>query len=497
MAGVEDSSLWLGGLVQQRVAVIGAGWAGCAAAVAAVQRGWQVDVYEAAPHAGGRAKAVAGAHAPNDADKADTPNLDNGQHILLGAYSACLSLMQTIGVDIHAKLLRCPLDLRDNQGRGFALPSWASSNRSGHAPATATALSGMKAWGHEVRMAAAAGWGVAVCSSWPIHARMQLLWRLLGWRLRGFKCHSHATVADLCLGLHGSVMQGFIEPLCVSALNLSTSQASAALLLRVLKDALLSQHGSSDMLLPKCDLSTLLVEPCLRWLHQHHALVHTGARVTGLLRTGGQWRVQTQTDKGSADTTALYDHVIVATPAAQAASLSWAHNTHWANAAAALDHTAIATVYASSNSTSVHWRAPMVALNGGLAQFAFNRTALLGGTATVHVAAVVSDSGNGNGNGNGSGLTAIKNVSSRDDITHAVMQQLRDEWPTAQWQWTQTVVEKRACFACTPTAARPVMGIAPHLWACGDYVAGPYPSTLEGAVRSGQAVVSSMAEASQ
>ena len=49
----------------------------------------------------------------------------------------------------------------------------------------------------------------------------------------------------------------------------------------------------------------------------------------------------------------------------------------------------------------------------------------------------------------------------------------------------QTVVEKRATFACTPGLVRPAQGVAPGLWACGDYVEGPYPATLEGAVRSG------------
>jgi hydroxysqualene dehydroxylase len=38
-----------------------------------------------------------------------------------------------------------------------------------------------------------------------------------------------------------------------------------------------------------------------------------------------------------------------------------------------------------------------------------------------------------------------------------------------------------------PGLRRPPMAIAPGLWACGDYVEGPYPATLEGAVRSGVA----------
>ena len=56
-------------------------------------------------------------------------------------------------------------------------------------------------------------------------------------------------------------------------------------------------------------------------------------------------------------------------------------------------------------------------------------------------------------------------------------------------QAVQTVVEKRATFACTPGLQRPPIAIAPGLLACGDYVEGPYPATLEGAVRSGCAAV--------
>jgi hypothetical protein len=49
------------------------------------------------------------------------------------------------------------------------------------------------------------------------------------------------------------------------------------------------------------------------------------------------------------------------------------------------------------------------------------------------------------------------------------------------------VAEKRATFRCVPALARPTAPIAPGLVAAGDYVDGPYPATLEGAVRSGLA----------
>jgi predicted NAD/FAD-dependent oxidoreductase len=56
----------------------------------------------------------------------------------------------------------------------------------------------------------------------------------------------------------------------------------------------------------------------------------------------------------------------------------------------------------------------------------------------------------------------------------------------------QTVVEKRATFACTPGLRRPAQSVAPGLLACGDYVDGPYPATLEGAVRSGVAAANAL-----
>jgi uncharacterized protein with NAD-binding domain and iron-sulfur cluster len=46
--------------------------------------------------------------------------------------------------------------------------------------------------------------------------------------------------------------------------------------------------------------------------------------------------------------------------------------------------------------------------------------------------------------------------------------------------------EKRATFACAPDLWRPGNHTSvPGLFLAGDYTAGPYPATLEAAVRSG------------
>ena len=74
----------------------------------------------------------------------------------------------------------------------------------------------------------------------------------------------------------------------------------------------------------------------------------------------------------------------------------------------------------------------------------------------------------------------------RDDLQDQVLTQARDQLGL-NLQAIQTVIEKRATFACTPGLQRPPTRVAPGLLACGDYIEGPYPATLEGAVRSGLA----------
>ena len=71
-----------------------------AAAIAHRQAGRQVTVFEAARTVGGRARAVPGV-LPNGT----AATLDNGQHILIGAYTESLRLMRLVGVDPTLSLI--------------------------------------------------------------------------------------------------------------------------------------------------------------------------------------------------------------------------------------------------------------------------------------------------------------------------------------------------------------------------------------------------------
>jgi predicted NAD/FAD-binding protein len=206
------------------LAVVGAGWAGLAAAVRACERGFAVSLYEMAPQAGGRARRIDAVH-------------DNGQHILIGAYRHTLALMRAVGADPERLLLRLPLELRFPDGRGLRLPPGRPL------PAFARAVLGATGW------------------TWP--ERLALLATASRWAACGFRCDAALSVDTLCAALPRAVRELLIDPLCVAALNTPAREASAAVWLRVLRDALFGGPGSADLLLPTAPLSALLPEPAL------------------------------------------------------------------------------------------------------------------------------------------------------------------------------------------------------------------------------------------
>ena len=441
-----------------KIAIVGAGWAGMAAAVAAVQAGHDATVFEAARAVGGRARALV-CTLPDGTEA----RLDNGQHILIGAYTETLRLMRVVGLDPEALLLRQPLSLPFIDGTGLQTPAWA-----GQWPAPLDALAAI---------ATARGW------SWA--DRWSLMQRSVGWQLRGFKCAPHTTVADLCIGMKPPVLHELIEPLCVSALNTPAAQASAQVFLKVLQDSLFGIRGGSNLLLPRVDLASLFPAAAAAWAsalptaeRPGQAQVHCGVRVDSLVWQDPDWRVNGEP----------FDRVIWATSASEAARalsesalvapkpIAYAMQ-HWAAAADALHFESIATVYA--HAPGVRLPHAMLALRSSAtepAQFVFDRSQLGGPEGLL--AFVVSAS-----------------HGSREELQAAVLTQAASQLQALggdRLQAVQTVIEKRATFACTPALPRPYPSIAPGLVAAGDYIYGPYPATLEGAVRSGLAAAASL-----
>ncbi|MES2939549.1 MAG: hydroxysqualene dehydroxylase HpnE [Pseudomonadota bacterium] len=416
---------------------MGGGWAGLAAAVQATRAGHHATLFEAARALGGRARSLELA-----LPGGGTAMVDNGQHILIGAYLQTLRLMQEVGVDLEQALLRLPLTLRFPDGGGLQLPAW---------PAPLDALAGILG---------ARGW------SW--RDKLSLLRHASGWQRRGFACAPQLSVADLCRDLAPPVMHDLIEPLCVAALNTPSEQASAQVFLRVLRDSLFGGgHGNwagSNLLLPRRDLGRLFPEAARDWLQAHGAEIRMGSRAQAIARDGSRWSVDGEP----------FDAVLLACPPWEAARLVEAGGMPadaWLAHVRALDYEPIATVYAMGTQALP---LPMLSLRSDAsrpAQFVFDRGQL----------------------GGPPGLLAFVASASRGTLEElqdqVVAQAAALGWPVTP---LRTVVEKRATFACTPGLRRPASAIAPGLWACGDYVEGPYPATLEGAVRSALAAVAAI-----
>lgn len=426
--------------VPPRIAVIGAGWAGLAAAVRATQRGAAITLIEMARAPGGRARRVETAAGV----------FDNGQHILIGAYSATLELMGTVGAEPQRMLLRRPLALVDPSGRGMRLPPGAPL------PAFVRA--------------------VLLARHWRGLDRLALLQAAAGWGLRGFRCPSDWSVQQLCRQLPESVRRDLIEPLCVAALNTPMQLASAEVFLRVLRDALFSGEGSADLLLPREPLSALLPDPAWRWLQAAGAHCIAGRRVQSLVAGVTGWRVDGEP----------FDGVILACPPAEAARLVSPINPSWADQAAGLRYEPIVTAWLRD--ATLQRADPMLALPPGPrapAQFAFDLGALQPSPASRGLWALVASSA---APWLSEGLAAC---------AQALLAQAREAFPGAfagpdAEVLVHAAAERRATFACTPGLRRPGRVIAPGLQAAGDAIEGPYPATLEGAVRSGQAAADAL-----
>ena len=411
-----------------KIAVIGAGWAGIAAAVEATAQSHPVTLYDMAPQCGGRARSV----------EMNGLVLDNGQHIMIGAYTEVLRLMRQVGADSQRLLLRTPLALLDASGVGLRL-------RAG-------------------RPVFAFGRAVAEHPTWTWQAKVALIQTAIGWGLRGFRCSESIDVATLTRRMPSALREELIDPLCIAALNTPSRQASAKVFLRVLRDALFAGPGSSDLLLPVVRLSELFPDPALTWLRKQGVPIHLSTRVIELRASQGRWLVDDR----------AFDRVVIAATSSEAARLVAPIAPAWAQIARELRYEPIVTVYLRSVGTTLP--APMLSLFSDAdspAQFVFDQ-GQLGGPGGL-LALVIS------------GAQRWIDAGAQVTLAAATAQAQRalGHLLRAPLLPVQLLSEKRATFRCSPELRRPTGRIDAGLWAAGDYVDGPYPATLEGAVRSG------------
>jgi squalene-associated FAD-dependent desaturase len=432
-------------------AVIGGGWAGCSAAVELASAGYKVTLFESARTLGGRARAV----------EANGVMLDNGQHILLGAYTETLRLLQLVDIDPATALLNLPLQMRYpplGKGMDFIAPRLPAPLH------LATALLRAKGLRGADKMSL---------------ARFSTTARWMDWRL-----YKDCSVSELLDRFDQTerLIALLWRPLCLAALNTPPERASAQVFLNVLRDSLGARRSASDMLLPRMDLSALFPVAAAAYIIARGGTVRTGAKVNALSRRESQWIVEASGSAVDGNWNAFVDVAVIANGApASAVLLGKLGQEALATTLMAFDYEPITTCYLQySPDTALDL--PFYALldapaSGHWGQFVFDRGQLDAAQAGL-LAVVVSAS-------------SEAGALDRAALSAAIAAQLAEVFgrpELARAQWTQVITEKRATFACTPALERPANDVGlSGLALAGDFTAGDYPATLESAVRSGVA----------
>jgi squalene-associated FAD-dependent desaturase len=430
------------------VIVIGAGWAGLAAAVSLVDAGESVIVIDAAPQAGGRARSLTLSFDGSPIE------VDNGQHLLIGAYRDTLALMRRVGVDPQQAMLRVPMKLIGPGGFFLQAATLPAPFHRLNLPIGLITARGLP-WSHR----------------W---AMTRLMRRLQSEGPQA--CPPDMTVSQW-LARHdqpAGLIARIWEPLCIGALNTPLDQACARTFARVLDDALLGDAGAADFLMPHGTLSDILPNPALSWLQERDAQVRL--RCVGRAvcpGSQGDWLVDTDAGTLSAS------RVILAVPPYQVARLLDRTLPDDQKAPfEAFEYEPIATVWLGWGS---RLQLPAITMldedidTGQHGQWLFARTAPTDGAVRSLAGVVVSAAGRAD--------------AQAGPLAQAVATQVAAQLGCPRPDHARAIVDKRATVRCSPGRPRiDADSLSPHcpgLFLAGDWVWHAYPATIESAVRSG------------
>jgi hydroxysqualene dehydroxylase len=420
------------------VVVVGGGFAGLSAATSLAALGARVLVLEARPALGGRASSFT--------DPATGEPVDNGQHIVAGAYLETFEFLRRIGA-MDGIRLQAGLELEivepDGRRSRFACPRLPS----------------------------------------PLHLLVGLLrWPALRWRDRlaalrmGLRRAPgpHETVRQWLqrLGQTPRLIALLWEPLAVAALN-QPIDAAAASSFAVVIDRILESRAASSLGLAVAPLGDLYAVPARTFVEARGGAVRTGRAAVI-----GAWPAASLSVRSG-------DHEIW--PRAIICAVPW----YGLRAAFWPEPPPLAAIFASADATPASpivtvnlWldrdvtRAAFIGLPGRTMQWAFDKHELFGDAAT-HLSLVSS------------GAEAVVAMSN-EELAALALEELRSACPDARDAVIRRAVvvrERKATFSVAPGAPvrPPVRTAIPGLFLAGDWIGNDLPATIEGAVTSGHA----------
>jgi squalene-associated FAD-dependent desaturase len=433
-----------------RVGVIGAGWAGCAAAAACIRAGHQPILLEAAGDLGGRARRLA---LELDGNR---HTLDNGQHLLIGAYRAVAALLEQCGVTLDTVFMRRPFGIDYPDGVRL---------RAARLPAPWHLLS-----------------AVVTARGFGLKDRVALARLLPQLRAQAWTVTPDQAAAPWLreLGQTTLLINRVWRPLTLAALNTPLDQASAQALAAVLRDSLGANAQASEMWLPRADLSAVLPEAVERLVNDAGGEVRRNHRVDLARALERGWNLAIRA--GGDHTSMTVDALVYAAPAAQLQRIFGLHADalkHPLRMIERFRYEPITTIYLKYAPDEPRLPPLFHALvdnvvSGHHGQWAFNRGALDTGNRGV-LAVVISSGG-------------IAEEPTLDALCAAAARQMTAVYGLPPPRAARAIVERRATLACVPELERPQLSTAlPRLALAGDWTASEYPCTLETAVRSGTA----------
>lgn len=424
-----------------KILIIGGGWAGIAAAVEAAERGHQVVLVEERSYLGGRARSFI--------DRESGHHIDNGQHVMMGCYSAFLHVLEVLKTD-HL------LEPQRGLTVGFVDRSAVKHVLHGAVlPGKLGVLAGL------LRLT-----GVRLQSRL---ACVRLAARIALGREDG--------VGLTCLEfLHqarqpADIITRFWEPLILATLNAPIDTASAELLVAVMRLAFLGSREDSSLLIPRAGLSDL-IEPLPSWLGTKGGRVLLSTSVDRLVTDQGRCTHVVFSD-GTQDTV---DAVVCCVPQRALERLCAASGLRTALPIAP-DVSPIVSVYLWY---SHQWmKDDLLAAIGTTIQWVFNKQQIAPGLVALTVSA-------------GSEIVGRPQDAIIEQC-HAELLELLPEARTATLLRGLVIKEKMATPLLTPSTQRPpstqyVQEVS-NVFLAGDWTSTGLPATIEGAARSGIAAI--------